>query len=80
MEISLHRQFDKELCIDNSLGNPTYTLTIPTKKEFLENHISGLCPFDIAIRDEELDLLTLYWTHKLHKCPYNQRYIAWSAI
>jgi len=30
-------------------------------------------------KDEELDLPSLYWIPKLHKCPYKQRYIAGSA-
>ena len=29
--------------------------------------------------DEELDLPSLYWIPKLHKCPFKQRYIAESA-
>jgi hypothetical protein len=32
----------KELGIDNSLGNPTYTPTTLTKKEILDNHRSVL--------------------------------------
>ena len=30
-------------------------------------------------KDEELDLPSLYWIPKLHKCPFKQRYIAGSA-
>ena len=29
--------------------------------------------------NEELDLPSLYWIPKLHKCPFKQRYIAGSA-
>ena len=30
-------------------------------------------------KDEELDLPSLYWIHKLQKCPFKQRYTAGSA-
>ena len=46
----------KELGIDNSLGNPTYTPTTLTKEEILDNHRSVLWPFGI---DDELDLPSL---------------------
>jgi hypothetical protein len=69
----------KELGIDNSLGNPTYTPTTLTKEEILENHRSVLCSFTISTKDEELNLPSLYWIPKLHKCPIKQRYIAGSA-
>jgi hypothetical protein len=69
----------KELGIDNSLGNPTYTPTTLTKEEMLDNHRSVLCSFGISTKDEELDLPSLYWIPKLHKCPSKPRYIAGSA-
>jgi hypothetical protein len=69
----------KELGIDNSLGNPTYSPTTHTIEEFLDNHRSVLCSFEISTKDEELDLPSLYWIPKLHKCPLKQRYIAGSA-
>jgi hypothetical protein len=50
----------KELGIDNSLGNPTYTPTKHTKEEILDNHRSVLCSFGISTKDEELDLPLLY--------------------
>ena len=71
--------FIKELGIDNSLGNPTYTLTTLTKEEILDNHRSALCSFGISTKDEKLDLPSLYWIPKLHKCPFKQRNIAGSA-
>ena len=37
----------KELGIDNSLGNPTYTTTALTKEEILDNHRSILCSFGL---------------------------------
>ena len=41
----------KELGIENSLGNPTYTTTTLTKEEFLDNHRHVLCSFGISIKD-----------------------------
>jgi hypothetical protein len=69
----------KELGIDNSLGNPRYTPTTLAKEEIMENHRSVLCSFGILIKDEELDLPSLYWIPKLHKCSFKQRYFAGSA-
>jgi hypothetical protein len=69
----------KELGIDSSLGNPTYTPTTLTKEEILDNRRSVLCSFGISTKDEELDLPSLYWIPKLHKCPFKQHYIAGSA-
>ena len=69
----------KELSIDNSLGNPTYTPTTLTKEEILDNHRSVLCSFGISTKNEKLDLPSLYWIPKLHKRPFKQRYIAGSA-
>ena len=69
----------KELGIDNSFGNPTYSPTTLTKEDILDNHKSVLCSFGISTKDEELDLPSLYWIPKLHKCPFKQHYIAGSA-
>jgi len=65
--------------IDHSHDNPTYTPKILAKEEILDNHRSVLCSFGISTKDEELDLPSLHWIPKLHKCPFNQRYIAGSA-
>jgi hypothetical protein len=54
----------------------SYTLT---KDEILDIHRSILCSFGISTKDEELDLPSLYWIPKLHKCPFKQRYIGGSA-
>jgi hypothetical protein len=61
----------KELDIDNSLGNPTYTPTTVMTEEILDNHMSVLCSIGFSTKDEELDIPSLYWIPKLHKCPYN---------
>ena len=62
-----------------SLGNPTYTATTLPKEEILDNHWSVLSSFGISTLDAELDLPSLYWIPKLHKCRYKQHYIAGSA-
>jgi hypothetical protein len=54
----------KELGIENSLGNPTYTPTTHTKEEILDNHRSVLCSFGISTKDEELNLPSFYWIPK----------------
>jgi len=59
----------KELGIDNSLGDPTYTPTTLTKEEILDKHRSVLCSFGISTKDEELAQPSLYWIPKIHKCP-----------
>jgi hypothetical protein len=51
----------KELNINNSLGNPTYTPTTLTKEEILGNYRSVLCSFGISTKDEELDLQCNYY-------------------
>jgi hypothetical protein len=69
----------KEVGIENLLGNPTYTPTTRTKEEILDNHRSVICSFGISTKDEELDLPSLYWIPKLHKCPFKQRSFPGSA-
>ena len=39
----------------------------------------GIKDIFVHCKDEELDLPSLYWIPKLHKCPFKQRYIAGSA-
>jgi len=69
----------KELGIANSLGNRAYTPTTLAKEEILDKHNSVLCSFGISAKDEELDLPSLYWIPKIHRCPFKQRYIAGSS-
>ena len=59
----------KAFGIDNSLGNPTYISTTLTTEEIRDYHKSVLFSFGISIKDEGLDLPSLYWIPKLHKCP-----------
>jgi len=42
-----------ELGIDNSLGNPTYTLTTLNKEKTLDNRRSVLCSFGISNKDDK---------------------------
>ena len=49
------------------------------KVEILDNRGFVLCFFGMSTKDEELDLPSLYWIPKLHKCHNKQRYIAGSA-
>jgi hypothetical protein len=65
----------KENCI--SFGNCCYVIFTP--EEILDNYRSVICSFGISTNYEELDLPSLYWIPKLHKCPFKLRYIAGSA-
>ena len=56
-----------------------HTPTTLTKEEILDSNWSVLYSFGISTKDEELDLPSLYWIPKLHKCLFKQRYIAGSA-
>ena len=56
----------KEVCIDNSLGNTTYTPTTITKEEILDNHRSILCSVGISTKDEEIGFQSLYWIPRLY--------------
>ena len=69
----------KELGINSTTGNPTYTRTDLSKEEILANHRSVLQSFDINVKEVDLDLPSLYWIPKLHKNPYKERYIAGSS-
>ena len=57
----------KELGINSTTGNPTYTRTDLSKEEILANHRSVLQSFDINVKEVDLDLPSLYWIPKLHK-------------
>jgi len=66
----------KELDINNNTGNPTYTSTLLSKEEILSNHKSVISSCGLSIKVDYVDLHSLYWIPKLHKCPYKERYIA----
>ena len=69
----------KELGVDDSFGNPTYTVTTLSKDEIISNHISVLSSFGLHVDENDSELPTIYWIPKLHKTPYKQRYIAGSC-
>jgi hypothetical protein len=59
-----------ELGINSTFGNPTYTPTVLSKDEILQNHRSVLDKFNIPTnRMNEFELPYLYWIPKLHKTP-----------
>ena len=69
----------KELGIGEIHNNSTYQRTTLTKEEIVRNHQSVLETFNIHLKDDDLNLPSLYWTPKLHKSPYKQRFIAGSS-
>ena len=69
----------EELGMSTITGNPTYNLTTLSKDEIIQNHHSVMLTFGISLQEEDIHLPKLYWIPKLHKNPYNQRYIAGSA-
>jgi len=69
----------KELEINNNTGNPTYTPTSLSKDEIISNHKSVISSFGLSVKDDYVDLPSLYWIPKLHKCPYKEKYITGSA-
>ena len=69
----------EELGMSTMTGNPTYNLTAMPKDELLQNHHSVMLTFGISLPEEDIDLSKLYWSPKLHKNPYKQRYIVDSA-
>ena len=63
-------------CLVNELGisgtniNSTYEPTTLSKQAILSNHKSVIQSFGISMNDKNYDLPYMYWTPKLHKCPY----------
>ena len=64
--------------MSNITGNPTYNHCYVQGRSST-NHHSVMLTFGIPLSEEDIDLPKLYWIPKLHKNPYNQRYIAGSA-
>jgi hypothetical protein len=67
----------KELCIENSLGNLAYAQSTHTKWKSWK--IIGLLCVLLEIQIQPMDFPLLYYISKLHKCPYEQRYMDGSA-
>ena len=68
-----------EVDVENNSSSKTYTATILSKEEILENHKSVLSSFGLSTKDDDCDLPSIYWIPKLHKNPYKQRFIAGSS-
>jgi hypothetical protein len=68
-----------KLGFTSTCGNPTYTPTNLTRDEILQNYFSVLNTFKISKNRYHFELPYLYWIPKLHKYPYQQRYIAGSS-
>jgi len=71
--------FVKELGIKNNTGNPTYTPTSLSKEEILSNHKTIFSSFGLSIKDDYVDLPSLYWMYKQNEFPPKARYISGSA-
>ena len=69
----------EELGLISFPGNPTYNLTNFSASEVLDNHKSVLTSFGIDPNEDELDLPYINWIPKMHKNPYEHRFIAGSA-
>ena len=69
----------KELGLNSTPGNPTYTPTNLSASEIIDNHKSALASFGFDTTNLDLDLPYLYCIPKMHKNPYKQRFIAGSS-
>ncbi|KAK3087812.1 hypothetical protein FSP39_010974 [Pinctada imbricata] len=69
----------KELGLNSTPGNPTYTPTNLSASEIIDNHKSALASFGFNMNNLDLDLPYLYCIPKMHKNPYKQRFIAGSS-
>jgi len=56
----------KELCINNNTGNPTCSPISLSKEEIISNHKSLVSSFGLSIKDDYVDLPSLYWIPRLH--------------
>ena len=65
----------KELNVDSSLGNPSYTPTTHTKDELVDNHKPVDIPFAVWSTMKTIDFSLIYWLSKLYKCATKQLYI-----
>ncbi|KAK3109031.1 hypothetical protein FSP39_021508 [Pinctada imbricata] len=72
----IQRNLDKELGLNSTPGNPTYTPTNLSASEIIDNHKSALVSFGFDTNRLDLVLPYLYCIPKMHKNPYKQRFIA----
>ena len=57
-------------------SDKTYTSPTLSNKEIVDNHKSVISSFGLFTKDDNYDLLSMYWIPKLHKNPHRQGYIA----
>ncbi|KAK3083912.1 hypothetical protein FSP39_005205 [Pinctada imbricata] len=69
----------KELGLNSTPGNPTYTPTNLSASEIIDNHNSAFASFGFHTKNLDLDLPYLYCIPKMHKNQYKQRFIAGSS-
>ena len=70
----------KELGISSGTNlNSTYINQVNTVDELIQTDATALADvFDIKLQQKEKTLPQIYWIPKLHKTPYNARFIAFS--
>ena len=69
----------KELgIIASSSINITYTKDNSKQEDIINKHVTYFKKLDIVIPPSQQDLPMIYWTPKIHKSPYKQRFIAGS--
>ena len=69
----------KELGINNAnINNPTYIPIDDSFETIVKSHNQFITSVGLEISEEEQNLPYLYWTPKLHKSPYKDRFIAGS--
>ena len=69
----------KELGINGTTGNHSYSFTSITKDTVLQNHKSVFRSCWYWHQRKRRNLTSLYWIPKHHKTPYKERYIARSS-
>ena len=70
----------EELGINSGTNlNSTYINQVDTVDELIQTHATTLADvFDIKLQQKEKNVPQIYWIHKLHKTPYQLRFIAGS--
>ena len=70
----------KELGINNvNSNNPTYIPIADTHETIMKSHNQFITSVGFEMSEEDQNLPYLYWAPKLHKSPYEHRFIAGSS-
>ena len=70
----------KELGINNlNINNPTYVPIDDSFETIVKSHNQFITSVGLEMSEEDQNLPYLYWTPKLHKSPYQHRFIAGSS-